>query len=272
MTELYNLSTLLNFLYRDEIRHIEEISMIEHMYLNPDLQVFVDNIRQISKFLLVRENRLLDHSAFLEAGEDEDFLNEAISILKPCRKLHLQTGEWEKERIENKLSIVHDYKYVIMGFDSGNFNPVLKPVPIKLSADSDESDLKEISCGDADRFREEIRHGTAFGIKLNGKWVSTAGSGIRSGNYDYMFVDTDADCRGKGYAAAVLSYAIKDVLERGKKPVYALDAENKPSMKLAKKMGFYPYITLEGMFTGTEWTLCRETEDSTNIPDSSFYV
>jgi GNAT superfamily N-acetyltransferase len=272
MIELYNLSTLLNYLYRDEIRHVEEISMIEQMYLNPDIQVFVDNIRQVSKFLLVRENRLCDHSAFLEAGEDETFLCEAAEILKPYQKLHLQTGQWEKSKMQNELSIIHDYKYVIMEFHSENFNPVSRTVPVKLTPDSDISDLREISYGDVDRFREEIRHGTAYGVKINGSWVSTAGSKIRSRNYEYMFVDTDAEYRGKGLAASVLSFAIKDILNRGKKPVYALDAENKPSMKLAKRMGFTPYITLEGIFAGSRWTLCRETEDSANIPDSSFYI
>jgi GNAT superfamily N-acetyltransferase len=272
ITELYNLSTFLNYLYRDEIRHVEEISMIEQMYLNPDIRVFVDDIKDISKFLLIRENRLCDHSAFLEAGNDDSFLLQAADLLKPCEKLHLQTGEWEKSRLENQLSVIHSYGYVIMEFRPENFNPVFKPVPVKLTADSDAADLREISCGDTDRFREEIRHGTLFGFKIDNKWVSTAGSLIRSRNCNYIFVDTDAEHRGKGFAGSVLSHAIRDVIDRGKKPVYALDSENKPSMKLAKKMGFVPYTTLECMFTGPRWTLVRETEDSVNIPDSSFYL
>lgn len=268
MKKLSAYPALLGQLYNDEIRFVEEISIIERMYLNPELEIFVGE-DDLSSFLLIRKSSNGRRSVFLRAEGNELFLEQALNLLKTHRKFHLQTGDAEAAHLKGRLKFNSEYEYVIMTFDPGKFRPIYDPTPVRLSPEMDVRELSMASGEDPLFCREEIRHGVVYGFRSNGKWISLGGACIRSRNFDYVFVDTDAEFRGKGLAGAALSHAIKEILESGRKPIYALDSSNKSSMKLAVRIGFVPYKSLRCLFYGP-WVAMRGAEDREDIPDSSF--
>lgn len=271
MISLTEYHQILNFLYGDERRYIEEISIIENMYLYPDIEIYVDDPGDIKKFLILQKNRVGNYSVFLHSAGDHDFTRKAFEKVSPLEKSHLQTGDFEKRFFQETCNTISSYRYLIMCFRSDKFTPVYKPVPLRITPDMKYKDLNEISHGNGSRFREQARHGVFYAVRDNGAWAALGGSGVWSYNYCYLFVDTETQYRGRGYARAVLSYAIRDILNRGKKPVYALDPTNEPSLRLARRLGFVPYTTRECFFIG-KWSLARTSLDSLAIPDSSFYI
>lgn len=270
MKQLKNYSKLLGFLYKNEIEFIEEISIIERMYIYPDIAVFVDDPDNITGFLLIQKNHVGNISAYIKTGENPEFLCSITGILKDMPKVHVQCDKHEKDYLKNNLPVKGEYQYQIMVLDESRFNPVLEPVPVPITTDLPRSDLDDLSSGNGDRFREEVRHGIFYGFKVDDKWASMAGAGVISENYMYLYVWTGRDFRGKGYGRAVVSYCMRDILKSGKKPVYALDPMNNPSIKIAQKLGFAPYMIKKCLFSG-DWSLMRDKSDDDSIPDSSFY-
>jgi RimJ/RimL family protein N-acetyltransferase len=51
-------------------------------------------------------------------------------------------------------------------------------------------------------------------------------------------VGTDSRCRGRGYALAATSAATAWILEQGETPVYGAYANNVPSLRIARRLGF----------------------------------
>ena len=51
-------------------------------------------------------------------------------------------------------------------------------------------------------------------------------------------VGADSGCRGRGYGLAAASAATAWILEQGEAPVYAAYANNIPSLRIARRLGF----------------------------------
>jgi len=271
MIEIKNYSRILGFLYRNEVEFMEEISIIERMYLYPDILVFVDNPEDISGFILMQKNHIGNISVYMKIGNNEDYLQEAYNFLNEFEKVHIQCDKPEKEFLKDKLKISGEYQYQIMKFNPSKFKPIREPVPIPITPDLPFEDLNELSAGNGHRFREEIRHGVFYGYKIKNKWAAFAGAGVLSRNCLYLYVNTESEFRGRGLGKCSVSFCIEEILRRGKNPVYALDPKNIPSMKIAKYLGFEPFITKVCLFGG-KWKVIRKPGDDKKIPDSSFFA
>lgn len=82
---------ILQRLYRDYVRYVEEISLIVEDYLWQNVDVYVDDPRSIEDFLILREGRSL--SAYMTA-ENPSIISRFADILKAKRdfEMHLQTS------------------------------------------------------------------------------------------------------------------------------------------------------------------------------------
>ena len=75
-------------------------------------------------------------------------------------------------------------------------------------------------------------------------------SGV-SKDYVDIGVETAEECRGKGYGKIVAYAMVKEILRRGKLPVWDCDTRNEASMRLACSVGFeiigtHPWYKYEG--------------------------
>lgn len=273
MIPLKNYSLLLGHLYKNELEFVEEISIIERMYLYPDIKVFVDNQQKISSFLLMQRNLAGHVGAYMKIGDNPDVLEKMGEILSEHKKLHIQSDLVEKKFLADKFRIAAEYQYLIMKMDSSNFRPLVKnvPVPTRITTDISPKELKQLSGNNPNRFREEIRHGIFYGFKKDGEWISFSGAGVMSRNCMYIYVHTEPEYRGKKLGKICVSKVVDEIIKAGRQPVYALDPTNIPSMKIAQSLGFEPYMTKECLYVG-RWEVIREDYDDKNIPDSSFYA
>lgn len=276
MKQLKKYAKILDFLYRDEVKYIEEISVIEKMYLSPQIKIFVDSVNDITCFLIIQKRDSYNINVFLDSKDSREFTARTAVMLESFIKCHVQTGDMERDLLKDLCSVHSEYRYQIMESDkkrsveesSAEAFPqdILRITPqthIKL--------LNQLSGGEGELLREEARHGFLFVKMIDGDWAAQAGTCNRSRNYDYLFVETHRDHRGKGYAREVLSLAVNEAYKRNKKPLYALDTANIPSLKLAEKLGFTPSVNRRCLFIG-EWQVDRTEKDSPLIPDSSFTV
>ena len=264
-----NYSILLGYLYKNELEFIEEISIIERMYLYPDIAAYIDDPGNIRRFLLIQKNHVGNISAYMKIGDDEKSLAEVGEVLSHFDKVHVQSDGVEKEYLEEKFYVSGGYQYLIMKLDLLKFNPVKDDRLSKITPDLPVEDLNQLSGNNPHRFREEVRHGIFWGHKTGGKWVSFAGAGVITRNSMYLYVHTDSDHRGKGLGRACVSKVMEEVLKAGKQPVYALDPANMPSLKIARSLGYVPFKTKECLFMG-KWESRRKENDDRNIPESSF--
>ena len=273
MIPLKNYSLLLGHLYENELEFVEEISIIERMYLYPDIKVYVDNQKKISAFLLLQRNLAGHVGAYMKIGGNPDTLEKMGEILSEHRKLHIQSDLIEKNYLAERFKIAGEYQYLIMKMDSSQFKPVAESalVPTLITPDITAKELKQLSGNNPNRFREEIRHGIFYGFKEDGEWISFSGAGVMSRNCMYIYVHTEPEHRGKGLGKICVSKVVDEIIKAGRHPVYALDPMNVPSLKIAESLGFKPYLTKECLYVG-RWEAIREDFDDKNIPDSSFFA
>jgi len=277
MKQIKDYSRLLNFLYNDEKIFVEEIAVIENMYRYPDIKAYVDRYETIGSFMISQYNEDLTWSVFLHSPSNAVFVNSACKILPRIHKLHIQTGAKEKSVITSRIFCRHKYDYSMMSMEKCSFKAFLHPEStsgafelVRLMPDSDIQGIDEWFGYGTPRLREEIRNGVYYGVKDGGQWAAIAGTQLKSFNCSYIFVSTEPPYRGKGYAKAALSAVCNKILEMGKTPVYALDASNIPSVRLAKSIGFSEYAHRECVFAGP-WELMRPVDDNPGLPDSNYF-
>jgi GNAT superfamily N-acetyltransferase len=248
----FNYPEFVNFLYKDEIRRVEEIYIIENLYLSPKIHIFVDKDKDdMIRFMLVQKDNEGGCFAFIEANGNENFIKKSVEILNTQKSVQVQCSESDKILIAKHIQFLTEFEYMIMKFEPDKFKPVHGPEPTRITTAISFEELVEISGQHPERYREQIRHGILYGFKEKNRWISLGGSFVHSKNYNYIFIETSPKYRGRGLAKATLSRSIEETLKEGKMPVYALDASNKPSLNLALKMGFTPYIKLRCGFVLT---------------------
>lgn len=89
--ELKENTVILQRLYRDYVRYVEEISLIDEDYLWENVSIYVHDSCSIQDFLILREGRSL--SAYMTA-ENMSIVAKFAEILKAKRdfRMHLQTS------------------------------------------------------------------------------------------------------------------------------------------------------------------------------------
>jgi RimJ/RimL family protein N-acetyltransferase len=274
MKQIKDYSRLLNFLYLNEPLFVEEIAVIENMCRYPDIKAYIDKPDHIASFLLSQYNEDMTWSIFLHSQGNISFLSSALKLFSPIHKLHIQTGSKEKSFILPKLICRHSYKYLMLSLNRADFHETIissdNSSVIRLHPDMDLHGIEEWFGYGTARLKEEIRHGVYYAIKEGEEWASIAGTQLKSADCYYIFISTEPPFRRKGYAKKVLSAVCGEILRIGKTPVYALDASNLPSVKLAKSLGFKEFAQRECLFAGP-WELARPDNDNPDLPDSNYF-
>ena len=97
---------------------------------------------------------------------------------------------------------------------------------------------------------EFIKNGFGYCLVDEGRMLACAFASGVSKEYVDIGVETAEECRGKGYGRIVAAEMVKEILRRGKTPVWGCDIRNESSMRLACSVGFeiigtHPWYTRE---------------------------
>ena len=85
---------------------------------------------------------------------------------------------------------------------------------------------------------EFIKNGFGYCLIEDGKMMACAFASGVSKDYVDIGVETAEECRGKGYGRIVSAAMVKEIIRRGKTPVWDCDTRNEASMRLACSVGF----------------------------------
>ncbi len=124
-------------------------------------------------------------------------------------------------------------------------NPAPAPMPPRVtsrlltSADVPEMvTLAEITEPGPFRVRT-IELGVFYGIFDSGRLVAMAGQRLHQPEFvEVSAVCTHPDARGRGYARALMSLVIEEMLQRGKTPILHTFADNYPAIRVYEGLGF----------------------------------
>lgn len=83
------------------------------------------------------------------------------------------------------------------------------------------------------------RYGPFFGIRENGRLLAMAGQRmLMPGMAEVSGVSTWADCRGRGYARALIGHVMREMIARGEQPFLHSYADNAGALGLYETLGF----------------------------------
>ena len=85
---------------------------------------------------------------------------------------------------------------------------------------------------------EFIKNGFGYCLVEDNQMLACAFASGVSNEYVDIGVETSEVCRGKGYGRIVAAAMVKEILRRGKIPVWDCDTRNEASMRLARSVGF----------------------------------
>ncbi|HXG40473.1 MAG TPA: GNAT family N-acetyltransferase [Candidatus Limnocylindrales bacterium] len=93
-----------------------------------------------------------------------------------------------------------------------------------------------------------IADGIYYGLRVNGKLVSAAGTHVISASAGIGVVGnvlTHVDYRGRGYATAVTSAVTADLLRFCDLVVLNVRSDNPPALQAYRRLGFREYVRFE---------------------------
>jgi RimJ/RimL family protein N-acetyltransferase len=82
--------------------------------------------------------------------------------------------------------------------------------------------------------RFTIRKGSGEGSEV----LASAGLNWQSSRFAEIYTHTSAPHRRQGYGKSVVAAAVQHVLEHGRRPLYMVNQDNEPSIRLARSVGF----------------------------------
>ena len=236
---------ILERLYRDCVRYVEEISLIEEERIWQNVEVYVDNLDFIESFLVLREHEGI--SAYMTA-EDPSHIREFADVLKAKGEpqVHLQTSAEAEPYIKRFLRGLSKTYTVRYGrADTHTFRPhcLHKKRAVRLTPDN----VKDLEPSASSRFIARIRTSPVYCyVDKNGRSVSISGVGfLTKRSFAISFTETKPKYRGQGIAKCLTSMASQPSIKMGLIGVYGADVQNEPSMRVAKALGFLPYTDLK---------------------------
>ena len=236
---------ILQRLYRDYVRYVEEISLIEEDNLWQNVEIYVDDPRSIEDFLILREDRSL--SAYMTA-ENPSIISKFADILKTKRdfETHLQTSIEVESFLKQIIKwLPNTYTVRYCRADSESFTPhcLHKKGTIRLTSES----IKQFEPSASARFIERIKTAPVHGyVNDEGELVAMSGVGfLTKKSFAISYTETEPEYRNRGIAKCLTSLASKPLINKGLVGVYAADITNEPSIRVAKALGFLPYQDLK---------------------------
>ncbi len=237
-------SVILERLYRDCVRYVEEISLIEEECIWQNVEVYVDNLN-FESFLVLREHEGI--SAYMTA-EDPSYIQEFADVLKAKgeSQIHLQTSAEVKPYIKRFLGGLSKTYTVRYGrADMHTFRPhcLHKKRAVRLTPDN----VKDLEPSASSCFIARIRTSPVYCyVDKNGRSVGISGVGfLTKRSFAISFTETIPRYRGQGIAKCLTSMASQPLIKMGRIGVYSADVQNEPSTRVAKALGFLPYMDLK---------------------------
>jgi hypothetical protein len=90
-----------------------------------------------------------------------------------------------------------------------------------------------------------------YEIRSGENLLAAAGVNWQSSAWAEIFVQTDPAVRERGYGKSVCAALCRDLLERKKDILFAVEEDNQPSVRLAQGLGFEDTGEREILFTGS---------------------
>jgi RimJ/RimL family protein N-acetyltransferase len=90
-----------------------------------------------------------------------------------------------------------------------------------------------------------IAEGIYYGIRVNGRLVSAAGTHVVSPEARLGIVMTHTDFRGRGYATAVTAAVTADLLRFCDQVVLNVRSDNPPALQAYRKLGYQEHVRFE---------------------------
>lgn len=245
VVKLKEKNMILQQLYRDHVCHVEEISVVEEDYLWQDVSVYVDEPRSIQEFLIVR-TRGGSLGAYMMA-ENPSIIREFAEILKAMRdfQMHLQTSSRVEHHVKQFMSwLPRTYKVRYCRADSKTFKPhcLHRKGAIRLTPDN----IKKLEPSASPYFIKRIETAPMYGyVNEKGELVAMSGVGfLTKKSFAISYTETKPEYRSQGIAKCLTSLSSEPLISKGLVGVYSADITNEPSLRVARALGFLPYLDL----------------------------
>ena len=238
-------TVILQRLYRDYVRYVEEISLIEEDYLWRNVSVYIDDSHALRDFLILQEGKSV--SAYMTA-KNPLVIPKFADILKTRQgfRMHLQTSVEVESYVKQLVRwLPNTYTVRYCRADSKSFKPHCshKKNAIRLTP----VNIKELQPSSSPHFVERIKTAPVYGyVNEKGELVATSGVGfLTKKSFAITYTETNPEYRSRGIAKYLTSLASKPLINKGLVGVYSADVTNRLSLKVAGALGFLPYHDLK---------------------------
>jgi ribosomal protein S18 acetylase RimI-like enzyme len=246
-------SLILNRLYRDCVRHVEEISLIEEGYLWQNVSVYVDDNQSVENFLIVHsfsQSGERNVSAYMVA-DTESTIQRFSDILRRKRDCHthLQTSAELQPYVMKSMGwLSNSYKVRYSRADSSTFKPYRLDEKgiVLLTPDN----IKRLKFSSSPRLIKRAETASIYGfVNEKGEVVASSGVGfLTKKSFSISYTETSPEYRNRGLAKCLTSLASQPLIMKGLVGVYCADVKNEPSIRVARGLGFLPYLDLMCFF------------------------
>lgn len=218
-------------------------------------EIFVDNTEAPNSVLLWHYCGF----AAIAGNYDEKFIEETMNMMHDPKDGHsgrmaLQTDNdirLQDMILDHSFASMHE-RYVF------SFGGEKYSIPKDM-----ESKLEEISSRNYELMNGRIipsfswenkgsflKNGFGYCLIEGGRMLACSFASGVSKDYVDIGVETSEECRGQGYGKITAAAMVKEILRRGKIPVWGCDTRNEASMRLACSVGFeiagtHPWYTFE---------------------------
>jgi hypothetical protein len=246
-------SLILNRLYRDYVRHVEEISLIEEGYLWQNVSVYVDDNQLAENFLILRsflQSSEKHIGAYMVANAQPNIqgFSDILRRKRDCHT-HLQTSaELEPYVMKSMGWLSNSYEVRYCRADSTTFKPCHSDEKgiVLLTPDT----IKRLKSSNISHLTKRAETASIYGlVNEKGEVVASSGIGfLTKKSFSISYVETSLEYRNRGLAKCLTSLASEPLIMKGLVGVYCADSKNEPSLRVAKALGFLPYMDLMCFF------------------------